>query len=115
MATTQLLSVRLELLMSSLGLSAIDLARALETSDRTVARWLADETYPQHDSRDRLDKLIRLDQRLAETFTTQEAAVAWLQSESGYFGGLAPNDALLRGRIDAVEAALDALDAGIFV
>ena len=115
METTYLLSARLEHIMESLSLTPSDLARTLGASDRTVARWLSNETYPQHESRGALERLAHLQRRLDEAFTSQPAAREWLRAESGYFGGLAPIDALLRGRIDVIEAALDALDAGVFV
>jgi len=63
----------------------------------------------------RLDALEALVDRLDESFKTPQGVISWLQAESGYFGGLRPIDALLRGRIDAVDAALEALDSGIFV
>ena len=115
MPGTILLSELLEHLMTTLGISHTELARALGTSDRTVVRWLADETYPQHESRHKLDELAALVRRLDQSFTTPEGAATWLRASSGYFGGLRPLDALLRGRIDAVDAALEALDAGVFV
>jgi|SRR5215204_842785 len=109
------LSEELSRLMSVFGISADDLAMVLHTDRRTVYRWLADETYPQHDSRSRLQALTALEHRLRESFVSPEGARTWLQSESGYFGGLCPRDALLRGRIDAVNASLEALDTGSFV
>jgi Antitoxin Xre/MbcA/ParS C-terminal toxin-binding domain len=39
----------------------------------------------------------------------------WLRSESRYVGGQRPIDALRVGEFDRVEAALEALDSGIFV
>jgi transcriptional regulator with XRE-family HTH domain len=110
-----MLSEQLDHLMTTLGISHAELARALGISDRTVMRWLADEMYPQHESRRKLDDLNALVQRLDESFKTQKGASTWLHSSSGYFGGLRPVDALLLGRIDAVDAALEALDAGVFV
>jgi uncharacterized protein (DUF2384 family) len=115
MSRTTALSTLLEHLMSSLGMSIGELASAVGASERTALRWLADERYPQHESRQRLDALERLVERLDETFTAREAGAAWLHTPSGYFGGLRPLDALVCGRIDAVDAALEALDAGIFV
>jgi transcriptional regulator with XRE-family HTH domain len=115
MARINTLGEQLEHLMNSLGISSAELASAVGASDRTVLRWLADQRFPQHESRDKLDALARLVERLDEAFVTPEAAAAWLRAPSGYFGGLCPLDALLRGRIDAVEAALEALDAGVFV
>jgi hypothetical protein len=102
-------------LMTFLGISTAELARVLQTSDRTVLRWLTDETYPQHDARKKLGALDALAQRLRTSFESPEASLEWLRSRSGYFGGLRPLDALLSGRIDAVDAALEALDAGVFV
>jgi hypothetical protein len=115
MPGTIMLSELLEHLMSTLDISHSELAQAVGSSDRTVLRWLADETYPQHESRDKLDDLKALVQRLDTSFTTPDGAAVWLHAPSGYFGGLRPVDALVRGRVDAVHSALDALDAGIFV
>jgi transcriptional regulator with XRE-family HTH domain len=115
MAWTALLSEQLERLITSLGITYEDLAQILGTDRKTVYRWIADETFPQSHNRVRLDALEALINRLDESFRTPEGAIIWLQAESGYFGGLRPIDALLRGRIDAVDAALEALDSGIFV
>lgn len=115
MLGTIVLTELLEHVMTRLNISHTELAQVVGASERTVVRWLADETYPQHDSRDRLDRLVELTRRLDETFTTAEGSAAWLRAPSGYFGGLAPLNALLHGRIDLVDAALEALDAGVFV
>ena len=48
-------------------------------------------------------------------FTTPEAARAWLHGSSRYLGGLTPAEAIRVGRFDRVEAALEALDSGVFV
>ncbi len=115
MPGTIVLSEQLKRFMRTFGISHTELARAVGASDRTMMRWLADDMYPQRESRDKIDELEGLVRRLHETFTTPEGAAAWLHSRSGYFGGLCPVDALLQGRIDAVDAALEALDAGVFV
>ncbi len=115
MPGTIVLSEQLGRLMRTFDISHTDLAKVVGASDRTMMRWLADDMYPQRESRDKLEELEVLVRRLDETFTTPEGAVAWLHSRSGYFGGLRPLDALLQGRIDAVDAALEALDAGVFV
>jgi transcriptional regulator with XRE-family HTH domain len=106
---------RLERLTTNLGITYDDLAQILGTDRKTVYRWIADETFPQSHDRARLDALEALVDRLEENFKTPAGAASWLQAESGYFGGLRPIDALLRGRIDAVDAALEALDSGVFV
>lgn len=115
MRGVMVLSEHLAHLTATLGISFDELAQVLGTDRKTVYRWIADETFPQTNNRARLDELAELVDRLDETFKTKEGAATWLRSRSGYFGGLRPVDALLRGRIDAVDAALEALDSGIFV
>jgi hypothetical protein len=115
MGWTKVLSEQLEHVKTTLGISYEELAQVLETDRKTVYRWLAGETFPQARNRARLDELEALVARLDESFKSQHDAATWLHSRSGYFGGLRPVDALLRGRIDAVDAALEALDSGVFV
>lgn len=102
-------------LQAELGLSESDLARALDTSPRTIARWRAGRSYPQHEVRRRLASLLALRHHLLETFASAEAARAWLNAANRYLGGLTPADALRVGRPDRVEAALEALDSGVFI
>lgn len=115
MPWTAVLSEQLERLSTTLQISYDELALALKTDRKTVYRWLADESFPQAGNRERLDELETLVDRLEESFDPPDGAAIWLHSESGYFGGLQPVDALLRGRVDAVTAALEALDSGTFV
>jgi hypothetical protein len=115
MAWSIMLSEQLARLSTTLHISYDDLALVLGTDKKTVYRWLADETFPQAANRARLDELEALVDRLEESFAPPDGAATWMHAESGYFGGLRPVDALLRGRIDAVNAALEALDSGIFV
>lgn len=98
-----------------LGLSASEIAAALETTPRTLERWRADSTHPQRETRRRLALLLALDRHLHETFEDPEASRTWLRAPSPYLGGLTPTDALRAGRADRVEAALEALDSGVFV
>jgi len=104
-----------EALEGGLGLSRGELACALGASARTVERWRTGQTYPQHEARERLAELVALEGRLGETFVDPEARRAWLRSGSPYLGGLTPLEALRAGRADRVEAALEALDSGVFV
>jgi transcriptional regulator with XRE-family HTH domain len=98
-----------------LHLSPSELADALNASPRTVERWRASETYPQRDARQRLAELIALDTRLHDTFDSPDAIRTWLHSSNRYLGGITPAEAARIGRIDRVEAALEALDSGIFL
>jgi DNA-binding transcriptional regulator YiaG len=105
----------IETLEGGLGLGGGELAGALGASVRTVERWRTGQTYPQHESRERLADLVAVEHRLGETFANPEAGRAWLHSSNPYLGGLTPLEALLAGRSDRVEAALEALDSGVFV
>jgi transcriptional regulator with XRE-family HTH domain len=105
----------IEQLRSELGLSREDIARALDASPRSIERWRGGETYPQREVRRRLTALLNLQHHLLETFSTAEAARGWLHAANRYLGGLAPVDALRVGRFDRVEAALEALDSGVFL
>jgi transcriptional regulator with XRE-family HTH domain len=104
-----------EQLMGDLGLSKKELADALDATPRTLERWRAGGTYPQRDTRRRLAELVELDRHLQETFDDREAVRRWLSSPSRYLGGLRPVEAVRVGRVDRVEAALEALDSGVFV
>ena len=116
MATVQItLDQAVVRLSRDLGLSTATLAQATGTSMRTVERWRTGATLPQRDARRRLADLLALDTRLRETFGSPEAIRAWLNAENRYLGGLTPADAVQVGRFDRVEAALEALDSGVFV
>ena len=115
MSTTITLDRVLDLLASELGVTEPQLAGALGVTPRTLERWRVGERYPQHESRKRLDALRALHERLQTTFLTPEAIDTWTHSDNVYLGGLKPVDALQVGRIDAVNAALEALDSGIFL
>lgn len=116
MAMPQLTPEQLVVRLSrDLGFSTATLAQATGTSPRTVERWRSGETLPQRDARRRLAALLALDARLRETFDSPEAIRSWLNAENRYLGGLTPAEAVQVGRLDRVEAALEALDSGIFI
>ena len=105
----------IEQLESDLGLTTGDLARMLDSSTRTIDRWRTGQAYPQNAMRRQLAELEALHHHLLETFATAAAARAWLRQTSHYLSGLTPLEALKADRPDRVEAALEALDTGIFV
>lgn len=92
-----------------------ELADAIGVSSRTLARWYAEDAYPQREARQRLNDLIALDQRLLTTFTEQAAVHKWLRTDNRYLGSIKPVEALKVGRIDRVKAALEVLDSGVFL
>jgi hypothetical protein len=78
-------------------------------------RWLADnDSFPEGLVRVHLDLLDALVSRLQQTFETTGIAL-WAHAKSGYLGGDTPLEALQRGDIRRVNAALDALEAGVFL
>ncbi|MDQ3694663.1 MAG: hypothetical protein M3464_13705 [Chloroflexota bacterium] len=115
MPTIMSLTRLLDQIATDLRLSEPQLAGALGVTPRTLERWRTGTRYPQHDSRRRLETLTRLHERLQASFSTSGAMTNWVHADSGYLRGLKPVDALQVGRIDAVDAALEALDSGIFV
>ncbi len=105
-----------EELQHDLGLTLDDLALALNVRPRTIGRWLTEGDTPQRNKgRERLEALDALRVRLNEMFTSQEAAKTWLNAGSRYLGGLTPVEVLRAGRIDRVDAALEALESGVFL
>jgi len=102
-------------LTSDLGIDNRVLAGAMHADESAVKRWLASAHYPQRDSRSRLDALIALRDHVMDTFDGPEAAKTWMHTDNRYLGWLSPENVLLAGRIDRVEAALIVLDAGMFI
>ena len=105
----------LDTLEKSLGVSEDELAQALNSNPRTLQRWRAGTAHPQHLARQRLAELLRLQKRVRETFEGRDAARRWFHSTSRYLGGMTPAEAIRVGRLDRVEAALEALDSGVFL
>ena len=99
-------------LEADLGLSSRDLAHALGIERRTLGRWISGDAYPRAGARQQLVRLVALHTRLTETFETRQAAHAWLHRPMPYLGNTAPADAVKIGRLDSVEAALEAIDSG---
>ncbi len=97
------------------GISTDVLARILGTTVRTIERWRAGESTPQYESRSRLEQLTNVRNHLFETFATREAARTWLHTKNRYLGGRTPMEVAQEDGVQSVEAALEALDSGVFV
>lgn len=100
-------------LQDGMGFSDEELGDALGATPRTLQRWRKGTAYPQQLARQRLTELLRLQQRVSETFEGLDAVRGWFHGESRYLGGITPAEAIRVGRLDRAEAALEALDSGI--
>src|SRR6476646_10692292 len=98
-----------------LGLTDRDLRGALDTDQRTLARWIAGDSFPQRDARTRFASLMHLYERLTETFDDPEIIREWLDSPSRYLGRMKPVDAIRAGCLAEAEAALEAFTSGAFI
>lgn len=115
MPGTLVLSERIGDMMRALAFTPEDLAAALSTTTISVLGWLTRNEYPSRETDSRIEALMALIWRLNATFDSPETVRAWLRSSSAYLEGRQPKDALLCGDIEAVNRALDALDAGVFL
>jgi hypothetical protein len=112
---SKLLRETVKQLQNDLDLELSDLASALKANPRTMERWYNGETFPQHEYRQRIDELMALRDRLYESLESGKLVRQWLHTDNRYLGRIKPAEALRAGRIDRVRAALEAMDAGIFV
>src|SRR5215211_4764077 len=102
----------LDQLQHDLGLSSGELAQAIAVDRRTLERWASGDTFPRHAARDRLLALVALHSRLAALFETDGDLRTWLHRPLPFLGSMAPIDAVKVGRIERVDAALEAIDEG---
>jgi putative toxin-antitoxin system antitoxin component (TIGR02293 family) len=102
----------LDQLEHDFGLSSMELAQALGVDRRTLERWASGDTFPRHAARDRLLALVAVHARLAGLFETAEDMRIWLHRPLPFLGRMAPIDAVKVGRIESVDAALEAIDEG---
>ena len=109
------LQVTLDTLAATFDLANEDMARAIGASAASIKRWRTGSHLPQGESRKRLDALWDLKERLDNSFTTPAGARTWSNARSRYLGDFTPRDALLLGYVDRVNAALEALDSGVFL
>lgn len=113
--TTRLLREAISQLQDDLDVETHDIAGALDTTPRTVERWLREGIIPQRTARQRLDLLFDLRVDLYRSLERGRLVRQWWHSDSRYLGMVKPVEALRAGRIDRVKAALLAMDEGAFV
>ncbi|MBA2359536.1 MAG: DUF2384 domain-containing protein [Actinobacteria bacterium] len=104
---------RLEHAATKVELGGGDLARVLETSPRTIARWLNQGATPRPHARERLLELIAVLELLSETLRPP-AAHDWLFTPNRSLDHHKPVELLREGNFRSVLGAIDALADGVF-
>ena len=99
---------------SRLELDQVDIARVLETTPRTVARWLKNETSPRHEARERVLELVAVLERQSATLKP-ESAQDWLFTPNAALDHHKPVDLIRQGEFRRVLGAVDTLAEGVFV
>lgn len=105
---------RLEQAATRVELDGGDLARVLETSPRTISRWLNQSAAPRPDARERLLELIAVLELLSETLKPR-AAHDWLFMPNPSLDHHKPVELLRGGNFRPVLGAIDAMADGVFV
>lgn len=108
------LAERLEVASEGVSFDQSDLARVLETTPRTVSRWLHRETAPRPEVRERLLEVLYVFNRLSKVLRP-EAARDWLLAPNEMFDHGKPIDLLAAGEYRRVLGAVEALAEGVFV
>jgi uncharacterized protein (DUF2384 family) len=115
MATPDLIPAEtLAALQRDLGLADDDLAPALATTPRTLARWRRGLSTPNQASRARLAQLLDLRDRLREDFDDPVVVRDWLRQPLPALAGRAPVECLRAGQVDRVVGLVDAFEWGLF-
>jgi len=114
MAYTMDLAERLGTAAAKAELDQRDIARALDTNPRTVARWLQRMSAPRPDARERLLELLAVLEALSEVLRPQ-AAHDWLFTPNPLLDHHKPVDLLREGEPRTVLGAIDAMAEGVFV
>ena len=108
------LTARLERAASEIDLDNRDIARVVDTTPRTVSRWLKNESEPRAQARERLLEAVAVFERLSGTLTPA-AARDWLFTPNPALEHHKPIDLIREGQFRRVLGAIDALAEGVFV
>jgi putative toxin-antitoxin system antitoxin component (TIGR02293 family) len=105
---------RLESASDGVSFDQTDFARVLQTTPRTVSRWLHRETAPRGDARERLLEVLYVLDQLSRVLKA-EAAHDWLLTPNEMLAHDKPIDLLTGGEYRRVLGAVEALAEGVFV
>lgn len=107
-------TARLESVIEGSELGYRDVARIVDASPRSVARWATTDTEPRRPSRERLLEFFAVMERLGAV-VRPTAAHDWLYTPNPTVDNEKPADLLRRGEYRRVLAIIDALGEGVFV
>ena len=105
---------RLKTASASVEFDQADMARVLDTSPRTISRWLHEETEPRAQSRERLLEVLYVFRQLSQVLRPA-AARDWLLAPNELLDHQKPIDLLRSGEYRRVLGAVEALAEGVFV
>ena len=105
---------RLESASDGVSFDQADFARVLQTTPRTVSRWLHRETAPRAEARERLLEVLYVIDQLSRVLKPA-AAHDWLLAPNAMLDHDKPIDLLAAGEYRRVLGAVEALAEGVFV
>lgn len=108
------LAERLESVSVTVEFGRADLARVLETTPRTVSRWLHGQTTPRGEARERVLEILHVFDQLSRVLRPA-AAHDWLLAPNALLDHEKPIDLLRAGEYRRVLGAIEALAEGVFV
>lgn len=101
----------LEELRSGFGLTEKELATALETTPRTLRRWLAGASVPRPEGRERIEDLLDV-LRTLRMSVREEAVPKWVRRRVDLLGGDRPADLIVEGDFHRLLHLADGLATG---
>lgn len=108
------LAERLETASATVEFGQADLARVLETTPRTVSRWINGKTQPRGEARERLLEILHVFDQLSRVLHPG-AAHDWLLTPNALLAHEKPIALLRNGEYRQVLGAVEAMAEGVFV
>ncbi len=108
------LADRLQSASATVDFGQADLARVLETTPRTVSRWIHGKTTPRGEARERVLEILHVFDQLSRVLRPA-AAHDWLLTPNELLDHEKPIALLRTGEYRRVLGAVEALAEGVFV
>lgn len=97
--------------LRAVGVSMTDIARATGVRERQVQYWLAGQSKPRDESRDRLVDIAYIARLLSETYKPEGVEI-WFHARNPTLDGRRPIDLLAEGDVQPVVFAVQRLASG---